>query len=61
MKINISPKIDSKGQRRVQCSIPSFLKNIIPFIKYKSPDYNKNLIRERIIPKKIQSSKRKTW
>ena len=59
MKINISPKIDSKGQRRVQCSISSFLKIITPFIKYKSPDDNKNLIRERIIPIKIQSSKRK--
>ena len=59
MKINISPKVDSKGQRRVQCSIPSFLKNITPFIKYKSPYDNKNLIRERIIPIKIQSSKRK--
>ena len=22
MRINISPKVDSKGQRRVQCSIP---------------------------------------
>ena len=59
MKINISPKIDSKGQRRVQCSIPGFIKNVSPFIKYKSPDDKRNLLRKRTIPMKIQSNKRK--
>lgn len=58
MKINISPKIDSKGQRRVQCSIPDFIKSVEMFIKYKSPHTHPSSIRQRSIPMKIQSKRR---
>ena len=58
MKINISPKIDSKGQRRVQCSIPDFRKLIEKFVKYKSPHTHPSSIRERSIPMKIQRKRR---
>jgi len=38
MKINISPKVDSKTQRRVQCSIPNFIK-----LLEENPQYIKNI------------------
>ena len=58
MRINISPKIDSRGQRRVQFSIPKFVNTIKNFIVYKSPQHKINLVREIEIPMKIQSKKR---
>ena len=36
MKINISPKVDSKTQRRVQCSIPKFKETLHEFITERS-------------------------
>ena len=58
MKILISPKVDSKGQRRVQCSIPGF-KNLIPkYFTYKSSGLTSNIIRGKSIPKKIFSKRR---
>ena len=36
LKINISPKVDSKTQRRVQCSIPKFQELLRDYIVYES-------------------------
>lgn len=58
MKIIISPKIDSRGQRRVQFSIPKFVNTIKNFIVYKSSPYKINLIRDIEIPIRIESKKR---
>ena len=59
MKINISPKVDSKSQRRVQCSIPKFQTTMMPFIVYKSTDENNpNVIRNKEICLEIPSCPR---
>lgn len=58
MKIIISPKIDSRGQRRVQFSIPKFVNTIKNFIVYKSSPFKINLVRDIEIPLKIKSKKR---
>ena len=55
--IQINPKVDS-SQSRVQCSIPNFEINLKDFIKYKSSSYTPNLIRDKLIPSKIESNKR---
>jgi len=58
MKINISPKVDSKTQRRVQCSIPKVdnLLELFPqLIISKTVD---PMIRDVLITEKIQSGPR---
>lgn len=57
-KIIIHPKVDSKKQRRVQCSIPNFLETLKKFIIYKTDCLNKNIIRNVSITKIIVSKKR---
>jgi len=56
--IKINPKVDSKYQRRVQCSIPNFEDNLYNFIKYKSPYETPNMIRGNMIELSIKSHKR---
>lgn len=58
-KIQINPKIDSKQQRRVQCSITNFPDLLKEFIIYESSKERPNLIREKEIPLYIMSGKRK--
>ena len=58
LKIQINPKVDSKNQRRVQCSIPNFQEILKEFITYKSNIEFPNLIRNIDIVKSIISSKR---
>ena len=58
MQINISPKVDSKSQRRVQCSIPKFNDNLKNYITYSSLDDRPNLIRDIEIPLSIISKTR---
>ena len=58
-KIKINPKIDSKGQRRVQCSITNFETILKKFIIYESPKEYPNLLRDKEITKIIVSDKRK--
>ena len=58
MKINISPKVDGKSQRRVQCSIPKFDNNLEKFITYTSSNDKPNLIRDIEIPLSIISKPR---
>ena len=59
MKIKISPKVDSKSQRRVQCSIPKFEELLSDFIEYKSENNKPNVIRNKEIILSINSPKRK--
>ena len=56
--IKINPKVDSKYQRRVQCSISNFEDNLYNFIKYKSPYETPNMIRGNMIELSIKSNKR---
>ena len=56
--IKINPKVDSKNQRRVQCSIMNFEDNLYNFIKYKSPDETPNIIRNNMIELSIKSPPR---
>ena len=56
--IKINPKVDSKYQRRVQCSISNFEDNLYNFIKYKSPYETPNMIRGNMIELCIKSHKR---
>lgn len=56
--IKINPKVDSKYQRRVQCSISNFEDNLYNFIKYKSPYETPNMIRGNMIEMSIKSNKR---
>lgn len=58
MRININPKVDSKSQRRVQCSIPNFLTSLQPFIKSVSDDSSVNTLRGKHIPLEIVSNPR---
>lgn len=58
-KIQINPKIDSKDQRRVQCSITNFETILKKFIIYESPIECPNLLRGKKIKKIIESPKRK--
>ena len=58
MLIRISPKVDSKSQRRVQCSIPNFENILQEFIKYKSNDEKPNLLRNVLLEKSIKSQVR---
>lgn len=58
MKINISPKVDRKSQRRVQCSIPKFDNNLKNYITYISSNDKPNLIRDIEIPVSIISKPR---
>ena len=59
MKIQINPKVDSKGQRRVQCSIPNFDSLLKDYIIYKSSSESPNKVRGELITSCIVSSKRK--
>ena len=59
MKIQINPKVDSKGQRRVQCSIPNFDSLLKDYIVYKSNSDSPNKVRGELITSCIVSSKRK--
>lgn len=59
MNIDISPKVDSKSQRRVQCAISNIdviLEKFPQFLIYKS---NKPMVRDVLITEKIESSSRK--
>lgn len=58
MQINISPKVDSKSQRRVQCSIPNFNSSLKKYITYSSSDDIPNLVRGIQIPLYIISETR---
>lgn len=58
MRINISPKIDSNTQRRVQCSIPKFEETLSQFITYQSSIDNPSLLRGVKLPEKCISEKR---
>lgn len=58
-KILINPKVDSKLQRRVQCSIPNFYNLLKEFIIYESSIEKPNRIRNKEIPLYIISGKRK--
>ena len=58
MKINISPKVDSKSQRRVQCSIPKVdeLLELFPQLIISRTVYP--MIRNVLITEKIHSGPR---
>lgn len=56
--ITINPKVDTKGQRRVQCSISNFIKNLERFKIYASPHANVNCIRGCNIISEIESPPR---
>ena len=58
MRINISPKVDSKSQRRVQCSIPKFNDSLKNYITYSSTNDRPNVIRDIEIPLSIISKTR---
>jgi len=58
-KININPKVDSKKQRRVQCSITNFESVLQKFITYKSSYIEPNIIRNIPILPFINSATRK--
>ena len=58
MTIQINPKIDTKNQRRVQCSISNFERTLEKFITYKSSIETPNIIRGKQITSTIQSSRR---
>ena len=58
MNIQINPKIDSKNQRRVQCSISNFERTLEKFITYKSAIETPNVIRGKYITSTIDSSTR---
>ena len=58
MKINISPKVDSKKQRRVQCSIPkmeSLFKDYPQFVLSRTKE---NIVRGVNITQEIKSTRR---
>ena len=59
MKIIINPKVDSKSQRRVQCTIPDFKETLRDFITYKSQLSTPNYIRNIPITSSIFSPTRK--
>jgi len=58
MQINISPKVDSKNQRRVQCSIPNIDKLLMKYPKFLISKTCGSLIRGIAITPVIQSIKR---
>lgn len=58
MQINISPKVDSKNQRRVQCSIPNFDKLLMKYPKFLISKTCGCLIRGIAITPIIESVKR---
>lgn len=60
LNININPKVDSKGQRRVQCSISNFEEKLSDFITYKSSISTglSNVYRDKKIINSIVSPKR---
>ena len=58
--IRFNPKVDSKEQRRVQCSIPKF-NTLEPFIRFQSPTGSPNLVRGVLINPWIESARRKKW
>ena len=58
MQINISPKVDSKNQRRVQCSIPNFDKLLVKYPKFLISKTCGSLIRGIVITPIIESVKR---
>ena len=58
MRINISPKVDSKKQRRVQCSIPNFEKILEDFPQCIISRTNENNIRGIQITHILESPKR---
>lgn len=56
--IKINPKIDSKTQRRVQCSITNFETTLHKYITYKSQLERPNVIRNIILTPSIYSVRR---
>jgi len=56
--ITINPKVDTKSQRRVQCSIGNFTKVLERFKTYASPIANVNMIRGSLIINEIDSAPR---
>lgn len=58
MKINISPKVDNKSQRRVQCSLSKFQETLYKYITFSSSPDQPNVIRGVEISKSIISQKR---
>ena len=59
MHINISPKVDSKTQRRVQCSIPKVNDVLIKFPQNIISRTNKSIIKGIEITSCINSEPRK--
>lgn len=59
MKINISPKIDSKNQRRVQCSITKLDELFEDYPQFILSRTTSNCIRGKLITSVIDSGKRK--
>jgi hypothetical protein len=58
MKINISPKVDSKNQRRVQCSIPKIEKIFIEYPQFILSRTHESIIRGIPITSILESEKR---
>ena len=58
MKINISPKVDSHRQRRVQCSIPKLDKLLELYPEFVISRTNEPIVRDIIITKEIESGPR---
>lgn len=58
MKINISPKVDSGSQRRVQCSIPKVEQLLVRFPELVISRTNEAVIRGESISAQIQSAAR---
>jgi hypothetical protein len=58
MRINISPKVDSKNQRRVQCSIPNIDDLLSKFPHFLLSKTDTNIIRGIEITSMIKSPKR---
>jgi hypothetical protein len=58
MKCNISPKVDSKSQRRVQCSIPNIDKLFVEYPQFVLSKSDKSIVRGIEIKCSIKSQKR---
>jgi len=58
MKITINAKVDSKTQRRVQCSVSNYVTLLEPYITYISPFEQPNLLRDIEIPMEMEGPPR---
>lgn len=58
MRINISPKVDSHKQRRVQCSIPKINKLFEDYPEFIISKTTESVVRGILITNEIQSGPR---